>query len=450
MDHPEITTRAAALMPRLVGDLSRLVRIPSIASEGFPPEPLFAAHDLVTELLRDAGVEEIESFRVEGKTAPVVIGRVPGPPGSPSVLMYTHYDVVPAGDESLWETPPFEPVERDGAIYGRGVADSKANIVAILGALKIFDGKPPVSLTVMIEGQEEVGSPFDVYPATNPDLFRADAIVVADVGNVRPGSPTLTAALRGSAQVDLAIRTLGGDKHSGQFGGAAPDARVAMIRLLASLHDANGDVAVAGLRREEWTGVSYSEEEFRELAEVLAGVPLQGTGGLGERIWSGPAITVVAFDAPPTTAPLNAVASAAKAVLNLRVHPQQDAAEAQGALIDHLAAQKPFGLDVEITAGEVGNGVAAKLGGPAYDAAMSALAAAWGTEAGRVAGGGSIPLAMAMQQAVPDAEVLLFGATDGYAQIHAPNERVLLDELERTVVANALFLTEFAARGGRA
>lgn len=442
----DIRARADELLPGLVADLERLARIPSIAAEGFPPEPLFEAHDLVTDLLRDAGVEQIESLRIDGKTAPVVIGRVPGPPGAPTVLMYSHYDVVPAGDESLWETPPFEPVQRDGAIHGRGVADSKANIMAIIGAVQVFGGSPPVALTIVIEGQEEVGSPFDVYPAKDPGLFRADAIVVADVGNVRPGSPTLTTALRGSVDVAIAIRTLGGDKHSGQFGGAAPDARLAMIRLLASLHDADGDVAVSGLRREKWTGADYSTEEFRDLADVQSGVPLMGTGGLGERIWSGPAITVTAFDAPPATAPINAVASTAKAVVNLRVHPQQNAAEAQRALIDHLAAQRPFGIEVEITAGEVGNGVATELGGPAYEAAQAALGAAWGSQAGRIASGGSIPLAMAMHEAVPEAEVLLFGAIDGYAQMHAPNERVLIDELRNTVVANARFFAEFAAR----
>lgn len=446
----DLVRRVADLMPELVGDLKRLVRIPSVASDGFPPEPLFEAHDLVAELLRSAGMDSVESVQIEGKTAPVVVATSPAPEGAPSVLLYTHYDVVPAGEEELWETEPFEPVERDGAIFGRGVADSKANIVAILGALRAFDGRPPVGVKVIIEGQEEVGSPFDLYPIDNPDLFRADAMVIADVGNVRPGSPTITVALRGSAQLEVEIRTLGGDKHSGQFGGAAPDARVAMIRLLASLHDESGDVAVSGLLREPWTGTTYTDDEFRELADVEEGTPLMGTGGLGERIWSGPAVTVVAFDAPPTTAPLNAVAGHARATLNLRVHPRQDAAEAQAALVRHLETHRPFGVQVALTKGEVGNGFAAELGGPAYESAKAALAAAWdGGTPERVAGGGSIPLVMALHQGIPEAEKLLFGATDGYAQIHAPNERLLLDELHKATVANALFLAEFARRGAR-
>jgi acetylornithine deacetylase/succinyl-diaminopimelate desuccinylase-like protein len=360
--------------------------------------------------------------------------------------MYTHYDVVPAGDEALWSTPPFEPTLRDGALYGRGTADSKANVVGIIGALAAFDGRPPVGVTVVIEGQEEVGSPFDHYPPTAPELFRSDVMVIADVGSVRPGTPTLTVALRGSAQVDVEIRTLAGDKHSGQYGGAAPDARLAMIRLLASIHDDAGDVAVPGLRREEWTGATYTEQEFRELGEVVAGVPLVGTGGLGERIWSGPAVTVIAFEAPSPDSPMNAVAGHARATLNLRVHPEQDPAEAQAALVRFLAEQRPFGIPVTVTAGEVGSGFAAPLGGPGYDAVMAALATAWDAEPVLMAGGGSIPLVMALHEAVPAAEKLLLGATDSYANIHAPDERVLLDEFERATLAKALLLQGLATR----
>lgn len=436
---------AAALMPQLKSDLVRLAALASVAADGYPAAPLFEAHDLVVQLLRDAGVEQIEDLVIEGKTAPVITATVPGPDGAPTVLLYTHYDVVPADDVELWDTPPFEPTERDGAIYGRGTADSKANIVSILGAIRLYGGKPPVTLKLVFEGQEEFGSPFDNYPVEAPELFAADAMVIADVGSVRPGSPTLTVALRGSAVVTVELETLQTDKHSGLYGGIAPDARLALIRALATLHDDNGDVAVEGLRREEWTGTSYTEQELRELAEVLDGRPLMGTGGIGERIWSGPAITVIGFDAPSVDSSINAVASSARAALNLRVHPEQEAAEAQAALVRHLEALRPFGLSLKVTAGEVGNGFAAPMGGNGFDAAMTALGQAWGEEAGLMAGGGSIPLVMALHTAVPKAEKLLFGATDGYANIHGPNERVLVDELEKAVVAKAVFFREYAA-----
>lgn len=444
MDAGAVKAKVDGLMPGLLDDLKQLVRIPSIASPGFPPDPLMAAHDLVAGWLREVGLS-VESVPIEGKTAPVVFGRCPAPDGAPTVLLYTHYDVVPAGDEQLWHTPPFEPVDKDGAILGRGVADSKSNITAIRAALSLFEGRFPVGLVVVVEGQEEVGSPFDVYPPKAPELFACDAMVIADVGSVRPGTPTLTVALRGSAQVDIEIRTLAGDKHSGQYGGAAPDARLAMIRLLASLHDDAGDVAVKGLLREEWTGASYTDEEFASLAEKADGTPWLGSGGLGERIWSGPAITVVGFDAPPTSAPINAVAGRARATLNVRVHPRQPAAQAQQAVIDHLRAQRPFGIEAVVTAGEAGDGFAASLGGPAFDAASQALSEAWdGAETVQMAGGGSIPIVMALHEAAPQAETLMFGTVDSFAHIHAPNERVLVSEIRNAAVAFHLFLRRYA------
>lgn len=435
----------AGLMPGLIDDLLRLARIPGIATDGFPVERLVEAHDAVAELVRAAGVEQVGVLEVPGTIAPILTATLPGPPDAPTVLLYTHYDVVPEGEPELWDTPAFDPQLRDGAVHGRGVADSKANIVAILGALRVYDGRPPVTIKLVIEGQEEFGSPFDFYPAQNPEPFRADAMVIADVGSVRPGSPTLTVALRGSATVTVSARTLDTDKHSGQYGGCAPDARLALIQAIATLHDEAGDVAVEGLKREPWTGATYSEEEFRALAGIVDGLPLQGTGTIGERIWSGPAITLIGFDAPASTAPLNSVASHATAVLNLRVHPDQDAAEAQAALVRHLESLTPFGIPLEVTAGETGNGYSAALSGPAYDAALTALGTAWERPAELMAGGGSIPLVMALHEGVPEAEKLLFGATDGYSNIHAPNERVLVDEIERTAVAMAVFFRELAA-----
>lgn len=301
-----------------------------------------------------------------------------------------------------------------------------------------------MGVTLVFEGQEEVGSPFDFYPPQAPEHFQADAIVIADVGNIGPGVPTLTIALRGSASLEVDVATLHGDKHSGQFGGAAPDARIVLIHALSTLHDENGDVAVEGLLREPWTGTSYSEDEFRELAEVRENIPLQGTGDLGSRIWSGPAITVTAYDAPGTDAPLNAVASRASASLNLRVHPKQNPDEALDALVQHLEKVRPFGIPLSVTRGEVGPGFAGETSGPAFEAAAQALSYAWGQDAETMAGGGSIPLVMALQEAVPTAEILLFGATDSYANIHAPNERVLLDEFRNATIAKARFLETMA------
>src|SRR5262249_50544319 len=268
-----------ALMPQLTADLIRLTKIPSISESTFPPEPVREACNVVIELLRDAGLKQVKTLDLP-ETNPIVTGEIPAPPGAPTVLLYGHYDVVPPGDESKWTTPPFEPVQRDGAIYGRGVSDSKANVIAHVGALRAWGGKPPVGIKVIIEGMEEVGSALNQYPMLDPEPFRADAMLITDAGSLRPGTPTLTIALRRMAVVNVEVNTLGGPKHSGQFGGAAPDALIVLLHALASLHDDNGNVAVPGLRREPWTGESYSEAEFRKLAEVNKGLPLFGSGGL--------------------------------------------------------------------------------------------------------------------------------------------------------------------------
>jgi acetylornithine deacetylase/succinyl-diaminopimelate desuccinylase-like protein len=444
-----LPARVSSLMPQLREELAQLVAIPSVSALDFPASthgPLLAAHDAVVELFRGAGVESFHDLELPN-TAPVVMGEIPAPPGAPTVLLYSHYDVVPVGDEDEWESPPFEATERDGAIYGRGAADTKSNILMHVGALRAWGGKPPVGIRVVVEGQEEVGGgAFIPYAATRPDLFASDAMVIGDMGSVRPGVPTLTTALRGLAMVTVEARTLAGPKHSGQFGGAAPDALLALIRALASLTDENGDVAVPGLRRELWTGASYSDEEFRQLAEIRDGVPFLGTGGLGERIWSGPAITVTGIDVLPVDEAVNAVVPHARAKISMRVHPQQDPAEAQAMLIGYLEGLSPFGVDLAVQADATGSGFAADTSGPAYDAAREALRRAWGSEPVMIATGGSIPLVNAFQQAVPSAEMLLLGTTDGFANIHAPNERVLVDEYEKAVLAEAEFLGLYAAQ----
>jgi acetylornithine deacetylase/succinyl-diaminopimelate desuccinylase-like protein len=446
LDTNALSARVAASMPRLTEELARLVAIPSVSAADYPEETrpaLLEAHELILDLLHDAGVEELDSHRLP-KTAPFITGEIPAPPGAPTVLLYGHYDVVPAGDDSKWESPAFEPTVRDGALFGRGAADSKSNVLAHVGALRAWEGRPPVGIKLVIEGQEEVGSALNTYPQTHPDLFRSDAMLIADMGSVRPGLPTLTIALRGTAMPTVEVETLVGPKHSGQYGGAAPDSLIVLLHALASLHDANGDVAVEGLRREEWVGAGYSEDEFRELAEVLPGLPLVGSGGLGSRVWSGPAITITGIDVPSVDNALNAVSPRTRASINLRVHPEQDAAEAQEALVRHLEGVRPFGIGLRVDAGALGNGFSADTEGPAYTAARAAMEAVWGTAPSFAATGGSIPLVNALSAAVPEAEILLLGTTDGYANIHAPNERVLLDEFERAVAVEAAFFARFA------
>jgi acetylornithine deacetylase/succinyl-diaminopimelate desuccinylase-like protein len=444
MEAQQVAARVDELMPALRRDLEALVRIPSVSAPGRVDQPLLDAFELTSRLFADAGVA-VGRLDLPG-TAPVLTGEIPAPPGAPTVLLYSHYDVVPAGDESQWSSPPFEPAERDGALYGRGTADTKSNVLVHVGALRAWEGRPPVGIKLCVEGHEEVGSgALTAYPATDPRRFAADALIIGDMGSLRPGLPTLTTALRGMAQVTVEARTLASGQHSGLYGGAAPDALLALINALASLHDADGDVAVAGLRRNEWDGRDQPEADFRELGTVRDDMPLIGTGGLGSRIWSGPAITVVGIDAPSVEGAVNAVSPSARALLNVRVHPEQDATEAQAAVMEHLRAHRPFGIELTVAAGATGNGFAARTDGPAYAAARAAWSAAWDAEVLLAGSGGSIPIVSALAGALPDAEALLVGTTDGFANIHGPDERVLLSEFERATVAEADFLGRYAA-----
>jgi len=448
---PTLRERVRGLMPEITRELETLVAIPSVSVAGYPESThagLAAAQSEVTRVFAESGIERIDAIVLPG-TAPVVFGEIPAPPGAPTVLLYGHYDVVGAGDESLWETSPFVPTAKDGAIHGRGTADTKGNIVACAGALRAWGGRPPVGIKVVVEGLEEVGGgAFTTYPQTDPERFASDVMVIADMGNMRPGLPTLTVGLRGMANVLVEVRTLGSAKHSGQYGGAAPDALLALMRGIASLHDDRGDVAVAGLRRDVWTGGGPTDEEFRALAGIADGMPLIGTGTLGERIWTGPAITVIGVDVPSVDHALNAVSPYARAKLNVRVHPEQDPVEAQDAVMRHLRDALPFGVALTVTGLETGQGYAAQIDGPVYDVARSVWADAWDAETVFIGAGGSIPLVSSLHQAAPAADILLVGCTDGYSNIHGPNERVLLDELERTTVAIADLLGRLGQAAG--
>jgi acetylornithine deacetylase/succinyl-diaminopimelate desuccinylase-like protein len=445
----DVAGRVASSMPQLTDELATLVAIPGVSEWAFPEHtraPLVETYEALIPLFRDAGFERFSSLELP-ETAPILTGEIPAPDGAPTVLLYGHYDVVAAGDEELWESPPFEATERDGAVYGRGAADSKSNLLVHVGALRAFDGRPPVGVKLLVEGQEEVGSVLEEgYPAKHPDLFRADAILVADGGSIRAGQPSLTVSLRGDARITVEVRTLASNKHSGQYGGAAPDALVALLRALASLWDESGDVAVEGLRREEWSGESYTEDEFRALAEIEPGMPIVGTGGIGSKIWSGPGITVLGIDCPGVDGAPASVQAHARAVLNVRVHPEQPAAEAQAAVMRHLEADRPFGVALGVTAGAIGDGFRARSSGPAWDAMVAAMSAAWGADTVEIATGGAIPLVKAMSEGVPGAAMFVFGATDSFANIHGPNERVLLDEWQKATLAEAVFFQELARR----
>jgi cysteinylglycine-S-conjugate dipeptidase len=433
----------AELMPTVRADLERLVRIPSIAFPGYPPGPVREAAQTTVDLLRDAGAPA-ELLDIAG-APPAVWAQIDGPAGAPTVLLYAHYDIQPAGDEAEWTSPPYEPTERDGRLYGRGTADDKCGIALHAGTVRAFGGRPPVTLKIVIEGEEETGGgSFMDYVEAHPERFAADVIVVADGGNWQVGEPTLTTTLRGLAQVDVEVRTLEGPVHSGLYGGAVPDALIALSRILASLHDEAGDVAVADLHHSTWDGRPFAEDVLRDGARVLPGVGLIGTPPIAERLYTRPSITAIGIDAPPMAGATNAIVPVARARVSTRLAPGEDPAAAQRTIIAHLQEHAPWGVKVTCTPGEIASGAVLAADGPGADAARRAMLGAYGKEAVAVGSGGAIPLCVTLATAFPEADIVLWGACDDGARIHAADESVDLGDLERATLAQVLLLQELA------
>jgi acetylornithine deacetylase/succinyl-diaminopimelate desuccinylase-like protein len=435
-----LRARLADVMPSVRADLERLVRIPSVSADPAAHPHVEAAAQEVARLLSEAGLPEVEVLRVEGGQ-PAVVARRPAPPGKPTVLLYAHHDVQPPGDPDLWSSEPFEPTERDGRLYGRGAADDKAGIAAHLAALRVHGADLPVGVTVLVEGEEEIGSPtLPAFLTAYRDKLAADVMVLADSANWAVGVPALTTSLRGLVQTVVEVRTLDHGVHSGMYGGPVPDALTALCRLLATLHDDKGDVAVAGLHAGPADPLDLREDRLREEAGVLDGVTLIGTGSLTERLWTKPALSVLAIDAPRIVDASNTLIPSARAKVSLRVAPGDDAVRAQRALAEHLRAHAPWGASVSVHSELPGEPFRAEATGPAYDAARATFAEAWGHDPVDMGVGGSIPFIAAFAEVYPDAAILVTGVEDPDSRAHGANESLHLAEFERACLAEALLL----------
>lgn len=422
------------VLPAARAALAALVRIPSVSAA--PTADLVRSAELTATLFRDAGME----VEIVGDNA--VLARYPAPPGRPTVLLYAHHDVQPAGPPESWTSPPFEPSERDGRLYGRGTADDKAGIAAHLAAVLAHGGRPPCGVTVLVEGDEEIGSPgLAALLARHRDRLAADVIVLADSENLEVGTPAFTTTLRGSATCVVELRTLAAGVHSGMFGGAAPDALTALCRLLATLHDERGDVAVAGLGTSATPAYDY--RTYRSDAGVLDGVTLMGTGSVAERVWARPSVNVLAIDAPPVDESSNTLIPFARATVGLRIAPGDDAHRAAAALAEHLTAHAPWGARVSVTTGEVSRPHRTDVSHRLFEVAERAYRTAYGRDVVHIGSGGSIPFVAEFAAAFPEAAILVTSAgADNDSRTHGPDESVHLAEFERACLAEALLLAE--------
>jgi cysteinylglycine-S-conjugate dipeptidase len=429
-------------MPQAREDLSQAVSFRSVA-DGSEPVECERMAQWTVEAFSGVGVQDVRAHEtVDGSKT--VSGQVPGPPGAPTVLLYFHHDVQPATDEG-WESPPWELTERNGRWYGRGAADCKGSLAAHLTALRALGDELPVTVKIVGEGSEEQGTGgLEKFVPENTDLLKADAILVCDTGNVAVGVPTLTASLRGIARVVVTVRTLESPVHSGMFGGAAPDALAALVRMLATLRDDQGNTTVRGLgASEKWPGAAYPPEQFRTDAGVLEGVDVIGDG-IADTLWARPTATVLGIDCPPVLGSSAAVPHEARARIDLRIPPGIDPKEAQSKLIEHLEAVAPWHVQLEFEREADGQPFKGATEGPGFDAMSGAMQDSYGRDVTLQGQGGSIPLCTVFQETFPDAEIMLLGVEEPQCLIHAANESVDPGEIEHIALAEVLFMQKYA------
>ena len=433
-----------AAWPRVRSDLERLIRIPSVSFPGFDPEPVRRSAEVTAEILESCGLGGVRFLEVEG-AHPAVFGEIPSANGGPTVLLYAHHDVQPPGEGSDWVSEPFEPTERDGRLFGRGSCDDKAGVVLHASTLLAHGGRPPVGVKVFIEGEEEVGSPnLEAFLSRYGDDLRADVIVLADATNWRAGVPGLTTRLRGLVDCVVEVRTLEHAVHSGMYGGPFPDALTVLSRVLATLHDEKGNVAIEGLASGPADPLDLSEEELREQIGALESVRAIGEGALTERLWTRPSVSVLGIDAPRVEEAGNVLVPVARAKVSLRLAPGDEPERAMDALVRHLESNPPWGAQVRVERGAGAWPVAVNAQGPAFDAARRAFRDAWGVDAVDIGVGGTIPFVKAFGDAYPDAAILVTGVEDPDGRAHGANESLLLDDFRKVCLAEALLLHELA------
>jgi acetylornithine deacetylase/succinyl-diaminopimelate desuccinylase-like protein len=427
-----------------LNSLKELVRIPSVSFPGFDPGPVRTSAEAVASLLSRSGFKDVRVLETGGH--PSVFGQWTGAPGKPTLLLYAHHDVQPVGREELWTTPPFDPSERKGRLYGRGVSDDKGGVVmhaAAAGSYLASVKNLPINIKVLIEGEEEVGSTnLNTLLKNHCALLAADAVLIADSENFDSGIPSLTASLRGIVTVNVEVRSLSSSVHSGTWGGPIPDPVLALSKMLASLVDEQGKPAVPGLLakvrslspedKRALDSLPFEENLYRKQANLLDGVTLiGGEGSVYEKMWHRPSIAVNAVEASSRRQAANIINDTAWARVGIRIVPDMDAEETLALLKDHLMKQAPWGVAVKIDPESPSRWWRTDTQGPMFEAALSALEKGYGKRPAVVGAGGSIPFVQTMTDALGGVPALLFGVGDPYTAAHSENESLFISDWEK-------------------
>jgi acetylornithine deacetylase/succinyl-diaminopimelate desuccinylase-like protein len=440
MDTP-VGQTVQADIARIREELELLVRIPSVSAAGYPASEVRRSAEAVATLLEESGLDNVQLLEIDN-AHPAVFGERKGPQGAPTVLLYAHHDVQPPGPSEQWSAAPFEPFEENGRLFGRGSADDKAGIVLHLASIRALDSDLPVTVKVFVEGEEEIGSAhLAEFLNEYTELLSSDVIIIGDSGNWRVGTPTLTTSLRGLVDCEVTVRTLKYAVHSGSFGGIHPDANMVLARVLASLHAEDGSVAVEGLVEYDSDPLDLTEEELASQMLPVAGLELLGHGSLTSRLWTRPSISVLAIESVPIGEAINQLVPEASAKVSLRIAPGQDPSLAMEGLVAHLEASVPWGAQITVERGAMGEAIDLDTEGSAYDAYREGMREGYKAEPVEAGMGGSIPFVAAFSDIYPDAAVLLIGVADPTSRYHGPNESVELADIVSGAIAQSVAMS---------
>ncbi len=434
----------AAFQKQLV-DLSR---IPGVSAEPAPNEHLKRSAEATAEVLRAAGVEHVQLLELPG-VHPYVYGDWLNRPGAPTLLLYGHHDVQPPGRPEKWISPAYEPTVRDGRLFGRGTADDKAGVMTHVAAVASYlksTGELPVNVRFVIEGEEEIGSEhLGDFLKAYKDKLAADFIVLSDTANFDTGIPALTYQLRGICTIDLTVQTIAQPVHSGMWGGPVPDPVQIICGLIAGLTGRKGELDVPGLYKQvaktpakqlsRIRKLPFKEAKFKREAGMMKGMTLAGERGFSvyEKLWTRPALTVIAFDARPIKGSSNQIIDHVTARLSLRTVPNMDAKAAGRAIVRKLTSKPPYGA--KVTAEIVGSTPwwTTDPEGPAFEAARRALKAGYGKETAMIGAGGSIGFVGPFAEMLGGAPCILMGVEDPLCNAHSENESLHLGDWKKSM-----------------
>lgn len=430
-------------------DLCSLAKIPSVSAKGYDPEQVGKSAGEVAKLMGEAGLKNVEVIKFSD-AHPYAYGEWLELPGKPTLLLYAHHDVQPPGNPERWKTPgPWEPTEIDGRLFGRGVVDDKAGVMVHLAAIKSYlktNGKLPINIKIIIEGEEEIGSDhLGEFVASYKDKFQADCIVLTDTANLYEGLPSITYLLRGMVGVDVEVKALKQQVHSGMWGGPVPDPAMALCQLLSTLKAPNGQLTIDGVyngvkkltatEKERLNSLPFDEKLFKEQAGLLTGASLHKfpDTSVYEQLWHLPSLTVTALESCTIKDCANQIIDSARARVGIRIVPEQNPDEISALLVKHLKKNAPEGVIVEVTPDTPAFWWYTEPKGPVFEAACQALEKGFGKKPVFIGAGGTIPFVKPIADNLGGVPALLLGLEDPICYAHSENESLSLADYYKAI-----------------